>query len=110
MRSSVSPINLFTQALVDIAPWLPQCCTVRPIHAPARPAHRGPSTVCWSGQPLACCPGCMAISAGVHYNAQDTVLERACVQLHISAVGQHAAMQSVHLYPPRRKPVTALVS
>ena len=40
MRSSMAPIASFTQALVLMAPWLPQCCTVRPHHAPPRPSSR----------------------------------------------------------------------
>ena len=45
MRSSVSPRRSFTSGTVLIAPWFPQCCTVSPIHAPARPSAapvRGP--------------------------------------------------------------------
>ncbi len=39
MRSSHRPMALLTHARVLIAPWLPQCCTVSPIHAPPSPAH-----------------------------------------------------------------------
>ncbi len=38
MRSLQRPSARLTAGRVDMAPWLPQCCTVRPIHAPARPA------------------------------------------------------------------------
>ncbi len=38
MRSSHRPMALLTHARVLIAPWLPQCCTVSPIHAPPSPA------------------------------------------------------------------------
>lgn len=38
MRSSVKPRRLLTMGFVDIAPWLPQCCIVSPIQAPAMPA------------------------------------------------------------------------
>jgi hypothetical protein len=43
MRSLHRPSARLTAGRVDMAPWLPQCCTVRPIHAPARPAPRGRS-------------------------------------------------------------------
>jgi hypothetical protein len=46
MRSLQRPSARLTAGRVDMAPWLPQCCTVRPIHAPARPARaRGASTL-----------------------------------------------------------------
>ena len=71
---------------------------------------QGPSTsLLVRGQPPACCPGPAAAAAGMHWNAPDTPLY-SCLCQHIYAVCQHAAMQSVRLYPPRKKPVTALVS
>ena len=44
IRSSVMPSALFTHTLGDIAPWLPQCWIVSPIHAPARPS-TDPATI-----------------------------------------------------------------
>eukprot|EP00959_Pyramimonas_sp_CCMP1952_P069855 1458616-Pyramimonas_sp.AAC.1 len=44
IRSTVRPSMLFTQGLVDIAPWLPQCWMVRPIHPPAHPSSAPVST------------------------------------------------------------------
>ena len=38
IKSSVMPSRLLAVALVLIAPWLAQCCTVSPIHAPPRPS------------------------------------------------------------------------
>lgn len=38
IKSSQRPRARLTAGRVDIAPWLPQCCTVSPIHAPASPA------------------------------------------------------------------------
>ena len=38
MRSSQRPSARLTAGRVLMAPWLPQCCTVSPIHAPASPA------------------------------------------------------------------------
>ncbi len=51
MRSSHRPSASFTHSLVLMAPWLPQCCTVSPIHAPPRPSRkpdRGPGAAAYS--------------------------------------------------------------